>query len=177
MKPRTIAQLIVGVLVVVAAIIAFWKFTPEKEIESMSWDKAAATVRQSRQPNSTDLKDPKNDIYKQFKAKTKKAGKDLYYVTIENIYCDAMPNRKKEPHYFRIGVTMQADTKKKAENIQKVQETIVNEVRGIMQNYPAQGLEKIYAMQKIKDNLRANLNIKLGPNTVQAVYMDEFISQ
>lgn len=177
MKPKTILQIVIGLLVVIAAIIAFWKFSPEKEIESMSWDKAAATVRQSRQPASQSLKDPKNDIYKQYKTKVKKAAGNLYYVTIEDIYCDAMTNRENKPHYFRIAITMQADNKKKAESIKNVEEAIVTEVRDIMKNYPALGLEKIYAMPKLKQNLKANLNIKLGPNTVEAVYLADFISQ
>ena len=79
-------------LFVVALIIAGWKY---RHIFNFSFDDIKIA---SEDKNRTSY-----DIYK---AKIHRAGKNIYYLKIEDIICDGAADYGGNPHYFRINVAI-----------------------------------------------------------------------
>ena len=158
---KKIAKIIVWLLVMTAVVLVIWKLYGKIEIKETDFSK-------KQEPT----------IYDMYKVQSKKENRKLYYVTIDDIYCDAY--RKSEfdsPHYFKIDIVFEAHSKKDAEAITKITQETVEEIRRIVKDYPVVGLDRATLMAYIKRDLKTKMNNVLSGDVVVEVYFKSFLGQ
>lgn len=162
---KKIAKILVWLLVMTAVVLVIWKLYGKIEIKETNFSKVT-------------LKKQEPTIYDMYKVQSKKENRKLYYVTIDDIYCDAY--RKSEfdsPHYFKIDIVFEAHSKKDAEAITKITKETVEEIRRIVKDYPVVGLDRATLMAYIKRDLKTKMNNVLSGDVVVEVYFKSFLGQ
>lgn len=157
---KKIAKIIVWLLVMTAIALVIWKLYGKVEIGI-------------KKPSFSQV-----TLYDMYKVQSKKENRKLYYVTIDDIYCDAY--RKSEfdsPHYFKIDIVFEAHSKKDAEAITKITKETVEEIRRIVKDYPVVGLDRATLMAYIKRDLKTKMNNVLSGDVVVEVYFKSFLGQ
>ena len=162
---KKIAKILVWLLVMTAVVLVIWKLYGKIEINKTDFSKVT-------------LKKQEPTIYDMYKVQSKKENRKLYYVTIDDIYCDAY--RKSEfdsPHYFKIDIVFEAHSKKDAEAITKITKETVEEIRRMVKDYPVVGIDRVGLMAYMKRDLRTKMNNVLQDDAVIEVYFKSFLGQ
>lgn len=162
---KKIAKILVWLLVMTAVVLVIWKLYGKIEIKETDFSKVT-------------LKKQEPTIYDMYKVQSKKENRKLYYVTIDDIYCDAY--RKSEfdsPHYFKIDIVFEAHSKKDAEAITKITKETVEEIRRMVKDYPVVGIDRVGLMAYMKRDLRTKMNNVLQDDAVIEVYFKSFLGQ
>ena len=162
---KKIAKILVWLLVMTAIALVIWKLYGKIEINKTDFSKVT-------------LKKQEPTIYDMYKVQSKKQNRNLYYVTINDIYCDAY--RKNEfdtPHFFIIYIVFEAHNKKDAEAITKITKETVEEIRRMVKDYPVVGIDRVGLMVYMKRDLRTKMNNVLQDDAVIEVYFKSFLGQ
>ena len=105
-----------------------------------------------------------------------KENRQLYYVRINDIYCDAYKLRETDmQRYFKIDIVFEAHNKKDAKAIEEITAQTVNEVRNMMKHYPVIDIDRPSIMAYIKRDLKAKMNNVLKNNAVVEIYFESFL--
>ncbi len=167
-KNNTVKKLmviIVWLIVATAVALVIWELYGKIDIKKSS----LATLVQKKQEPS---------IYDVYKVQSKKQNRNLYYVTIKDIYCDAY--RKDEfdsPHFFKIDIVFEVHNKKDAESVTAIINQTVAEIRNMVKMYPVIGLDRNALMRHIKRDIKVKMNSVLQKDAVVEVYFESFLGQ
>ena len=151
---------VIGVLII-AALIIF------KNYDKIEFKKSEPKVQTKRE----------NNIYNSYKVTSEKVSSDLYYVKVTNVICDALPDRYNKKHYFNMGYTIEAHSKKDAEAVKQAVDASIAEVRRITQNYSTNNIDRPAAMTQLKSVVKSKINNASGKPVAQEVYFSSFLNQ
>lgn len=161
---KKLVKLIIWLLVMTAAALVVWKLYGKLNINYTDFSKVT-------------VKKQEPSIYNMYKVKSEKKNKQLYYVRISDIYCDAYKLRETDiPGYFKIDIVFETHNKKDAEAVKKITAQTVNEIRNMMKNYPIKDIDRASIMAYIKRDLKAKMNNVLKSNAVVEIYFESFLS-
>lgn len=160
---KKLIKLLVWLLVMTAGALITWKLYGKIDIKRTNF------------PNVT-VKKQEPAIYDMYKVKSDKKNKNLYYVYIKDIYCDAYKFHETDsPRYFKIDIVFETHDKKDAKAVEEIAAQTVNEIRRIMKNYPVANIDRPSIMAYIKRDLKAKINNVLQNNAVIEVYFESFL--
>lgn len=161
---KKIAKILVWLLVMTAIALVIWKLYGKIDISKADYTR----VMKKQEPT----------IYDMYKVQSKKQNRNLYYVTINDIFCDAYrKNEFDNPHFFKIDIVFEAHSKKDAEAITKITKETVEEIRRMVKDYPVVGIDRVGLMAYIKRDLRTKMNNVLQDDVVVEVYFKSFLGQ
>lgn len=162
---KKIAKLLVWLLAMTAVALFIWKLYGKVEIKKTDF-------------STISIKKQEKTIYDMYKVESKKYNKNLYYVTINDIFCDAYrKNEFDNPHFFKIDIVFETHSKKDAEAVTKITKETVEEIRRMVKDYPVAGIDRTLLMAYIKRDLKAKMNNVLADNVVIEVYFKSFLGQ
>ena len=160
---KKIVKLVVWLLIMTAVVLVIWKLYGKIDIKRTDFSKVA-------------VKKQEPTIYDMYRVKSEKKNKQLYYVRINDIYCDAYKLHETDiPHYFKIDIVFEAHNKKDAKAIEEITAQTVNEIRKMMKNYPVIDIDRPSIMAYIKRDLKVKMNNVLKTNAVVEVYFESFL--
>lgn len=160
---KKLIKLIIWLLVMTAIALVIWKLYGKIEIKKADFSKVK-------------IKKQEQTIYNMYKVKNEKKNRNLYYVRINDIYCDAYKMREDDiPHYFKIDIVFEAHNKKDAKAIENIAAQTVSEIRNMMKNYPVIDIDRVSIMKYIKRDLKAKMNNVINNNAVIEVYFESFL--
>lgn len=160
---KKLVKLVIWLLVMTAIALVIWKFYGKIEIKRADFSKAA-------------LKKQEPSIYDMYRVKREKKNSQLYYVYINDIYCDAYKLRETDTQcYFKIDIVFEAHNKKDAKAIEEITAQTVNEIRNMMKNYPVIDIDRPSIMAYIKRDLKSKMNNVLKNNAVVEIYFESFL--
>ncbi len=160
-----LSKLLVWLILLTAAALVVWKLYGKIDIRKSDF---ATVIKKKEAPS----------IYDMYKVKSKKQNRNLYYITVNDIYCDAY--RKDEydtPHFFKVDIVFEAHNKKDAENITSIIHQTVTEIRNMVKNYPVSGIDRVSLMSYIKRDIKSKMNNVLQKDAVVEVYFESFLGQ
>lgn len=162
---KKIAKILVGLLVMTAIALVVWKLYGKVDIKRADFSRVT-------------LKKQEPTIYDMYKVQSKKHNRNLYYVTISDIFCDAYrKNEYDSPHFFKIDIVFEAHSKKDAASITKISKETVEEIRRMVKDYPVVGLDRATLMAYIKNDLKTKINNVIADDAVVEVYFKSFLGQ
>lgn len=160
---KKLLKLVIWLLVMTAAALVIWKLYGKIDIKQADFSKVAVKKQEST-------------IYDMYRVKSEKKNRQLYYVRINDIYCDAYKLRETDtPHYFKIDIVFETHSKKDAEAVEEITTQTVNEIRNMMKNYPVIDIDMPSIMAYIKRDLKAKMNNVLKNNAVVEIYFESFL--
>lgn len=162
---QKIAKLLVWLLVMTAAALFIWKLYGKVDIKKADFSKIS-------------IKKEEKSIYDMYQVESQKLNRNLYYVTISDIFCDAYRRSEFDnPHFFKIDIVFEAHSKQDAEAITILTKETVEEIRRMVKDYPVVGIDRALLMAYIKRDLKAKINNVLSDNVVVEVYFKSFLGQ
>lgn len=160
---KKLVKLVIWLLIMTAIALVIWKFYGKIDIKRTDFSKAA-------------LKKQEPAIYNMYRVKREKKNSHLYYIRINDIYCDAYKLRETDTQrYFKIDIVFEAHNKKDANAIEEITAQTVNEIRNMMKNYPVIDIDRPSIMAYIKRDLKAKMNNVLKNNAVVEIYFESFL--
>ena len=160
---KKLVKLVIWLLVMTAIVLVIWNLYGKIDIKQADFSKVT-------------LKKQEPTIYDVYRVKSEKKNSHLYYVRINDIYCDAYKLRETDmQRYFKIDIVFEAHNKKDAKAIEEITAQTVNEVRNMMKHYPVIDIDRPSIMAYIKRDLKAKMNNVLKNNAVVEIYFESFL--
>ena len=136
------------------------------------------SIKQTSLNQTTNIKSNTKTIFDSYFVKTKRVDKNLYYITLYNVYSKAASiGEDPVPHYFKINIVFQTNNKDSVKNIENIINSTVGEIRLQLENYPVYNVEYVEIMGFLKRHLKRKMNKALGENAVKEVYINSFLAQ
>lgn len=162
---KRIISILVWLLALTAIALVVWKLYGKIDIKKADF---ATVIQKKAEPT----------IYDVYKVKSKKHNRNLYYVTINDIYCDAYrKNEYDNPHFFKVDIVFEAHNKKDAQAIESITKQTVTEIRNMVKGYPVVGIDRYELMAYIKRDIKYKMNNVLQKDAVVGVYFESFLGQ
>ncbi len=160
---KKLVKLVIWLLVMTATALVIWKLYGKIDLKQTDFSKVT-------------LKKQEPTLYDMYKVKNEKKNSHLYYVHINDIYCDAYKLRETDmQRYFKIDIVFEAHNKKDAKAIEEITAQTVNEIRNMMKHYPVIDIDRPSIMAYIKRDLKAKMNNVLKNNAVVEIYFESFL--
>lgn len=147
-------------------VLIAWKLYGIKDINKSAFERINTFKKETK------------SIFDSYYVETTKANRNLYYVTLHDVYSKAASiGEDPVQHYFKVSIVFQTDSKNNVTKIKEIIDLTVGEIRLQLKNYPVTNVEFTEIMKYIKKDLKYKMNKKIGEESVQEVYFNTFLAQ
>lgn len=162
---RKFVRILIAVLAVTALSVGAWKSSYLLNFSDTKIEMFQAPSEKTK------------NIYDMYKVTVEKAAKNVYYVRLEDVICDAAPDYDGTRHYFRVNVTFETGTEETAELLKNNEKDIIATLRDTMKDLRVRERNGERIMGYIKDHAMRKAERITGKGGIKGVYFELFLSQ